>query len=305
MEGAPDLHATALANMHRHRKSASMSKAFQVPLSVLESLSPKSRQCVENLGVHQPGEIDIPNFAVLAAVLVLLYEKSGELRVLLTTRSKLLRAHPGETALPGGKVDKDDASLVFTAFREANEEVGLPTRSPSIFTVSVLRPFLSNKKVVVRPVIAFLDDLSLLDKLRANEAEVAHIFDHPLEAMLDPAIALQEALVEKGSTDWPYEEELHNTDDRRLAFLGNATYRMHRFRSTASPVKGLTAEMLMTVAEVAYDRPPSFERYAPEQMTDFTAVLRALEQAEHGEQIHASGTSTPIGVATNVIHGAP
>lgn len=52
---------------------------------------------------------------MLAAVLVLLYEKSDELRVLLTTRSKLLRAHPGETALPGGKVDKDDASLVFTA----------------------------------------------------------------------------------------------------------------------------------------------------------------------------------------------
>ncbi|KAH9838694.1 uncharacterized protein C8Q71DRAFT_704772 [Rhodofomes roseus] len=280
-----------------------MSMAFQVPPAVLESLSPKSRSCIENLGVHQPGEIDISNSAVLAAVLVLLYEKSDELRVLLTTRSKLLRAHPGETALPGGKVDKDDASLVFTAFREANEEVGLPRHSPSLYTVSVLRPFLSNRKVVVRPVIALLGDLSLLDKLKANEAEVAHIFDHPLEAIIDPILALKESLVGKGSTDWPYEEDLHNTDDRRLAFLGDATYRMHRFRSTASPIKGLTAEILMTVAEVAYARPPTFERYAPEQMTDFTAVLRALEQAEQGEQVHASGTSTPIGVATNVSHG--
>ncbi|KAI9573995.1 hypothetical protein HD554DRAFT_2012754, partial [Boletus coccyginus] len=35
-----------------------------------------------------------------AAVLVLLYEKEGEPRVLLTTRSKLLRTHPGQTALP-------------------------------------------------------------------------------------------------------------------------------------------------------------------------------------------------------------
>ena len=60
----------------------------------------------------------------------------------------------------------------------------------------------------------------------------------------------------------------------------------------------------MTVAEVAYARPPTFERYAPGQMTDFTAVLRALEQAEQGGQVHASGTSTPIGVATNVSHGA-
>lgn len=87
--------------------------------------------------------------------------------------------------------------------------MGLPVRSPSIYVVSVLRPFLSNRKVVVRPVIALLSDLTLLDKLQANEAEVAHIFDHPLEAMLDPTIALKEPLVKKGSADWPYEEELH------------------------------------------------------------------------------------------------
>jgi len=31
-------------------------------------------------------------------VLVLLYEREGALRVLLTTRSKELRSHPGQTA---------------------------------------------------------------------------------------------------------------------------------------------------------------------------------------------------------------
>jgi coenzyme A diphosphatase NUDT7 len=55
---------------------------------------------------------------VLAAVLVVLYERPGGrggLRVLLTTRSKELRSHPGQTALPGGKVDKTDAGVVETA----------------------------------------------------------------------------------------------------------------------------------------------------------------------------------------------
>jgi coenzyme A diphosphatase NUDT7 len=52
---------------------------------------------------------------VLAAVLVLLYERAGGLRVLLTTRSKELRSHPGQTALPGGKVDQSDAGVVETA----------------------------------------------------------------------------------------------------------------------------------------------------------------------------------------------
>ena len=48
-------------------------------------------------------------------VLVLLYEKNGELRVLLTTRAKTMRAHPGQTALPGGKVDDTDVDAIAAA----------------------------------------------------------------------------------------------------------------------------------------------------------------------------------------------
>lgn len=60
MEGeTTTLHATAINNMSRHRKLASLSKAFQVPQAVLDSLSPTSRQGIENLGIHQPGEIDM------------------------------------------------------------------------------------------------------------------------------------------------------------------------------------------------------------------------------------------------------
>jgi peroxisomal coenzyme A diphosphatase NUDT7 len=53
--------------------------------------------------------------AKLAAVLVLLYEQAGQLRVLLTTRSKSLRTHAGQTALPGGKKDATDDDLIQTA----------------------------------------------------------------------------------------------------------------------------------------------------------------------------------------------
>ena len=50
-----------------------------------------------------------------AAVLVLVYEKGGVLRVLLTTRAKTLRTHPGQTALPGGKMDEADQDITDTA----------------------------------------------------------------------------------------------------------------------------------------------------------------------------------------------
>jgi hypothetical protein len=64
---------------------------------------------------------------------------------------------------------------------------------------------------MVTPVIAFLDDISVLEELRAAPREVAHIFDHPLEALLDPEVLRdsEENLAPLGSEDWPYETELH------------------------------------------------------------------------------------------------
>lgn len=54
-------------------------------------------------------------YSRFAAVLVLLYEKDRELRVLLTTRAKTMRSHPGQTALPGGKVDDTDIDAIAAA----------------------------------------------------------------------------------------------------------------------------------------------------------------------------------------------
>ncbi|KIK34716.1 hypothetical protein CY34DRAFT_97456, partial [Suillus luteus UH-Slu-Lm8-n1] len=201
----------------------------------------------------------------LAAVLVLLYEQAGELRVLLTTRSKSLRAHPGQTALPGGKADEGDESLVWTALREANEEVGLPLppTSSNIHFITTLPPFLSASQLLVTPVVVLLSSpLPLVpSSLTPSLTEVDRIFDHPLEAMLDPRLLLSkgEPLVDVGE-DWPYGAGDHPSDVRLDAFDG-LIYRMHRFRTCASPIKGLTADILITVAELAYGHTPIYGRY--------------------------------------------
>jgi hypothetical protein len=84
--------------------------------------------------------------------------------------------------------------------------------------------------------------------------------------------------------------------------LGNTTYRMHRFRTSASPVKGLTADILvislhfsdnsqlltsylftyfqMKVAEVAYAKPTVYERYAPGQLKGIVDVVKAIQNHE-------------------------
>ncbi|GJE85606.1 CoA pyrophosphatase [Phanerochaete sordida] len=242
-------------------------------------LSKRSQQCIERLLAHKAEDIDLSNVPKKkrAGVLVLLYEKNDTLRVLLTTRSKTLRTHPGQTALPGGKMDETDKDIVDTAYREAFEEVALPLQHPSIHTLCVLRPFVALTKLLVSPVVTFLTDLAVLDNLIPSQGEVDVIFDHPLEALLDPQLSAQENLVEVGSELWPYEEQFYNYTDSQWTWLGNSWYKMHRFRSSASAIKGLTAEILIMTATIAFGRPPSYTRYAPGQPTTFADILRALD----------------------------
>jgi peroxisomal coenzyme A diphosphatase NUDT7 len=120
-------------------------------------------------------------------------------------------------------------------------------------------------------VVALLDDPSLLEHLKPSPDEVDHIFTHPLEAFLDPTATKRETLVDIGSEDWPYEAEFYvclsliylswsltsfqSTSDSAVAFLNNTTYRMHRFRSSASPVKGLTADIMVFTPLVVFCLP--------------------------------------------------
>ncbi|PPQ99142.1 hypothetical protein CVT24_009332 [Panaeolus cyanescens] len=249
------------------------------PKLILDNLSDKSRACISNLQTYFQSQkgLDLSHTKFkLAAVLVLLYEQDGLLRVLLTTRSKLLRTHAGQTALPGGKKDPADPNLIATAFREAHEEVSLPDPCESVFFLGTLDPFISLHKLLVTPVVAYLSDSSLLSTLKAADGEVSQIFSHPLEAILDPSVCLSENLVAKGSEDWPYEDELYNTSDSVVAMLNNTSYRMHRFRTSASPIKGLTADILIRTAQIGYNKPPVYERYAPNQLQHIMDVIQAI-----------------------------
>lgn len=64
--------------------------------------------------------------AVPEAAVLLPITRSEAPELVLTLRAKGLSTHGGEVAFPGGRRDPEDPDLVFTALREAEEEIGLP-----------------------------------------------------------------------------------------------------------------------------------------------------------------------------------
>jgi 8-oxo-dGTP pyrophosphatase MutT (NUDIX family) len=76
--------------------------------------------------------------SVIAAVLVPVFERDGELHAVFTRRPTHLRLHAGQMSFPGGRREPDDASLTATALREAHEEIGL--RPESVEVLGALAP---------------------------------------------------------------------------------------------------------------------------------------------------------------------
>ena len=130
----------------------------------------------KNLRLHQPMRLDAVHAQRdRAAVLVPVLADREDLRILLTERAGSLSSHGGEVAFPGGKEDRTDHSLEFTALRENEEELGI---SPDdVDVIGSLRPFVSKYGLLVTP---FVGIVSPKVELRPNRDEIASVFEVPL-----------------------------------------------------------------------------------------------------------------------------
>ena len=116
-----------------------------------------------------------------AAVLIALVESDNGtgLQVLLTKRASHLKHHPSQVSFPGGKVEKEDKSLVDTALREAFEEIGLSRES--ITVAGQLPPYQTISGFQVTPIVAIVASSATY---QMDENEVAEIFQVPLQHFL-------------------------------------------------------------------------------------------------------------------------
>jgi 8-oxo-dGTP pyrophosphatase MutT (NUDIX family) len=105
-----------------------------------------------------------------------------DLTVLLTRRTSHLKAHAGQIAFPGGRVEPDDLDPVHTALREAAEEVGLPREDVEV--IGELPTYTTITGFVVTPVVGLVNPEL---RLRPDPNEVDEAFEVPLSFLMNPA----------------------------------------------------------------------------------------------------------------------
>lgn len=149
---------------------------------------------------------------VEAAVVIPVYrDEAGDLRLVLVVRGEH-GVHGSQLALPGGKREPDDATLLDTALREAEEEIGMSRRDtelvaalPPIATRTTgfqISPFLV--RVTGRP-----------NRWRPRQGEIADVLEPRVADLADPAARGEE--IQQFPT-WP--------EPRRTPFIRVGPHRL-------------------------------------------------------------------------------
>ncbi len=170
------------------------------------------------VAAHVPRRIEPPlaGFRASAVLVPVLVRLEGP-TLLFIERGGGLAAHAGQVAFPGGKLDPGDADLVACALREADEEVALPPGAVEV--LGVLDEVPTPSQFVITPVVGLV---AAPPRLQAHAAEVAAMFEVPLDALADPR-----CYEHQGVREW----------------MG-IRYDMHAYRASGHTIWGATARML-------------------------------------------------------------
>lgn len=164
---------------------------------------------------------------VPAGVLAPLFEAEGEIRLLFTQRTLHLKNHQGQISFPGGVRDPGDQSLLDTALRETEEEIGLKPADVEI--LGELAPRATVTGYWIHP---FVGRIPYPYEFHLNRHEVKRLLIFPLTAFFIP---------ERWSTgDYTYE---------------GRTVRVCFWKEGRTVIWGATARMLLDLLDCLGQRP--------------------------------------------------
>ena len=140
-----------------------------------ENLNNKESTWLDQLSLKQSDpKSDLPKAAVLIA---LTDEENPE--VIYTLRSNKVSSHQGEVSFPGGMQEESDPSLIMTALRESEEEIGLPQNCVKI--LGSLDTMVSRFNISVTPFVGVIPgDV----ELNTSSEEIEACFKVPLSFLL-------------------------------------------------------------------------------------------------------------------------
>ena len=127
-----------------------------------------------------------------AAILMPIVDRD-ELTMLFTHRAAHLKHHAGQISFPGGKQEQHDTTLVDTALRETEEEIGLDRQHIEI--IGNLPPYRTISRFEVLP---YIGTVSTGFELTLDHNEVDEVFEVPLAFLLDQQNHLTHWVERKG-----------------------------------------------------------------------------------------------------------
>jgi 8-oxo-dGTP pyrophosphatase MutT (NUDIX family) len=122
-----------------------------------------------------------PDNAVKSSVLVLLYPVDARINLVLMRRPDYTGVHSGQISLPGGKYEDSDESLIYTALREAREEIGIdPARVQILGQLTDL--YIPPSNFIVTPVVGYLTSRPVFTP---DPKEVANIIEITVDDLMN------------------------------------------------------------------------------------------------------------------------
>jgi len=112
-------------------------------------------------------------FVKNSSVLFLLFEENHELFVCFIKRPHHMKYHPGQIAMPGGRIERGESALE-TALRETWEEIGINSEDIEILG-KLSELYVNVSRFLIQPFIGWLNKKPVF-KINRNEVEKIVLF---------------------------------------------------------------------------------------------------------------------------------